>query len=328
MIRFNRLGLAGGLVAAALAAMPAGAETVHFRMAVETTPGDPTNLMLAAFRDELQASAGSSVTIDFYDGGSLGDENALAEMIRAGVVDVIPLGTDGVVAMDKGFALFDTPFLFADKASARAALDGKLGELMASSLREKSGLQVLAFGELGVRVVSNGKRAIEEPEDLQGLKLRTPNSQTRIMAFQMLGAAPITLPLGEVYMGLRQGLIDGQENPLSVIKEFSLHEVQPYIALTNHIYTPITLVMNGQRFDALSPEMKEMVMAAARKAVEVTRAVSDQSDETLVAEFEAAGVTVTRPDIAAFREAAAPIREKIAEVVTPEFMTQVEAALQ
>jgi tripartite ATP-independent transporter DctP family solute receptor len=321
------MGFAFGVLASVISADLAAAET-KMRLAVETTSGDPTNVMLATFRDELKKTTGDAFAIEFFDGGSLGDENALAELIRAGAVEVIPLGSDGVAALDSKFSVFDTPFLFSGKEQARAMLDGELGQIMAKSLKEKANLEVLAFGELGVRVITNSKREIKTPTDLSGLKIRTPNSPTRIMAFQTLGAAPTTLALGEVYMGLKQGVIDGQENPLSVVKEFSLFETQPYISLTNHIYTPITLVMNGTAFDSLSDDLKAKVKAAAKVGVDKTRTLSDDSDANLVAEFEKAGVTVTKPDIAAFQAAAAPVRMKIAEVVTPEFMTQVEETLR
>ncbi|WP_180355971.1 TRAP transporter substrate-binding protein [Aliirhizobium smilacinae] len=323
----KKIGFAFGMLAGVLSADLAAAQT-KMRLAVETTGGDPTNVMLTTFRDELKKTSGDAFSIEFADGGSLGDENALAELIRAGVVEVIPLGSDGVAALDAKFSIFDTPFLFSGKEQARAALDGELGQIMAASLKEKANLEVLAFGELGVRVISNSKRAISTPKDLSGLKIRTPNSPTRIMAFQTLGAAPTTLALGEVYMGLKQGIIDGQENPLSVIKEFSLFETQSHISLTNHIYTPITLVMNGAAFDALPDDLKAKVKAAAKASVEKTRTLSDESDTKLVAEFEKVGVTVTKPDIAAFQSAAAPVRIKIAEVVTPEFMTKVEETLR
>jgi len=323
----KKMGFAFGVLASVLSADIAAAQT-KMRLAVETTSGDPTNVMLAAFRDELKNTTGDAFAVEFFDGGSLGDENALAELIRAGAVEVIPLGSDGVAALDSKFSIFDTPFLFSGKEQARSMLDGELGQIMAASLKEKANLEVLAFGELGVRVITNSKHEIKTPADLSGLKIRTPNSPTRILAFQTLGAAPTTLALGEVYMGLKQGVIDGQENPLSVVKEFSLFETQPYISLTNHIYTPITLVMNGNVFDGLSDELKAKVKAAAMVGVEKTRALSDESDANLVAEFEKAGVTITRPDIASFQTAAAPVRVKIADVVTSEFMTKVEETLR
>ena len=298
------------------------------RLAVETTPGDPTNVMLAAFRDELKATTGDAFEIEFYDGGTLGDENALPELLRVNQAQVVPLGSDAIVALDPRFSIFDAPFLFASKQKARDALDGQLGDLLKKSFRENSNLEVLAFGELGFRVISNNVRPIKTPADLAGLKLRTPSSSTRIMAFTMLGAAPTPMPLGDAYVAMRQGAIDGQENPMSVIKEFSLHEVQKYISLTNHVYTPITLAMNGSAFDSLSDDLKAKVIAAAEAAATKTRELSDAKDAELVAVFEKAGVAVNSPDIAAFQQAAGPIRAEIAKLVTPEFMTQVEEIIK
>jgi len=315
------------LAVAGMAVASGGAVAqTNLRLAVETTPGDPLNVMLATFRDALQQAAGSDVEIEFFDGGALGDETALMEMIRVGEVEVVPLGSD-VVQLDSKFALFDAPFLFADKQKARAALDGELGELLTQSLREAADLQVIAFGELGFRVISNNVRPIETPADLKGLKLRTPGSETRLLAFQMLGASPTPMALGEVYVALRQGALDGQENPLSVVKEFSFFEVQKYISLTNHVYTPITLAMHGSTWDSLAPDLQEKVKQAAQKGAEATRELSDKSDAELVSEFEAAGVMVNTPDAAAFQQAAGPIRDEIAKIVTPEFMSQVDAIL-
>jgi tripartite ATP-independent transporter DctP family solute receptor len=300
----------------------ASAQTA-LRVAVETSPGDPLNLMLTTFKDELKANAEADFTIDFFEGGALGDESALMELLRVDQVQVVPLGSD-IVQLDQHFAVFDAPFLFADKNAARTALDGELGEMLSKTLREEADLHALAFGELGFRVVSNNTRPIQAPADLSGLKIRTPGSETRILAFKMLGASPTPMALGDAYVALRQGALDGQENPLSVIEEFSLHEVQKYITLTNHVYSPITLAMNGKTWDALSDDQKQKVTAAAKVAAQKTRELSDTKDAELVAFFESKGVAVNSPDIAAFQEAAGPIRAEIAKIVTPEFMTKAE----
>jgi len=320
-----KMGLFAALTLAILS--PAANAQTTLRLAVETTPGDPLNVMLTTFRDELQKSAGSDVTIEFFEGGALGDETALMEMIRVNQAQVVPLGSD-IVQLDNKFAIFDAPFLFADKQVARDALDGELGELLRTSLRENADLQALAFGELGFRAISNNVRPIEKPEDLAGLKLRTPGSETRIMAFQTLGAAPTPMNLGDVYVALRQGALDGQENPLSVIEEFSFFEVQKYISLTNHVYSPITLAMNGTVWDGLGDDLKQKVLEAAKVAAEKTRELSDQKDAELVSKFEAAGVAVNKPDLAPFKAAAEPIHAEIAKMVGEDFMKQATAAAQ
>lgn len=314
--------IAGTAMAVALSSSIAANAQTKLRLAVETTGKDPTNVMLGTFRDEVKASTGDEFAIEYFEGGALGDEGALAELIRVGQVEVVSMGSD-IVSLDPKFAVFDMPFMFKDKATARAAMDGELGEALAKSLRDTVDLQVIGYGELGFRVISSNKGPINKPEDLRGLKLRTPSNQGRILAFETLGAAPTPMPLGEAYVALRQGALDGQENPLSVIKEFSIFEVQKYISITNHVYTPITLTMNGRAWDALTPELQEKLKQAAKKAGEATREQSDESDAKLVDEFKAAGVQINTVDASAFTEASAPIAEKLGAVVTPEFMTTV-----
>ena len=303
---------------------PASADTVNLKLSVETPQGDPLNVMLRAFAASLEGRVGDQVSIEIFDGGVLGDEIAQMELVRAGEVDVVPMGSD-VVEIDKHFAIFDMPFLFPDAATAHSALDGELGTLLSDSLREAAGVEVLAFGELGFRVIS--KRPINTPADLEGLKLRTPGSKTRILAFQELGAAPTPMNLGEVYLALKQGALDGQENPLSVVKEFSFFEVQKYVSITRHVYTPITLTMHGETWDSLSPELQGAAKAAAADAAAETRRLSAESDASLVSEFEGHGVMVNQADVESFKAVTGPIYMKIGEVAGPDFVEKVMASM-
>ena len=305
---------------------PASADTVGLKLSVETPQGDPLNVMLRAFAESLESRVGDQVSIEIFDGGVLGDEIAQMELVRAGEVDVVPMGSD-VVEIDKHFAIFDMPFLFPDAATAHRALDGELGTLLADSLREAAGVEVLAFGELGFRVISNNKRPINTPADLDGLKLRTPGSKTRILAFQELGAAPTPMNLGEVYLALKQGALDGQENPLSVVKEFSFFEVQKYVSITRHVYTPITMTMHGKTWESLSPELQEAAKAAAADAAAETRRLSAESDASLVSEFEGHGVMVNQADVESFKAVTGPIYMKIGEVAGPDFVEKALAAM-
>jgi tripartite ATP-independent transporter DctP family solute receptor len=303
----------------------AQAGSVKLKLSVESPQGDPLNVMLRAFAGSLEKRVGDKVALEIFDGGALGDEIAQMELIRAGEVQVVPMGSD-VVEIDKHFGIFDMPFLFPDAKTAHAALDGELGTLLADSLREATGLELLAFGELGFRVISNNKRPINTPADLAGLKLRTPGSKTRILAFQELGAAPTPMNLGEVYLALKQGALDGQENPLSVVKEFSFFEVQKYVSITRHVYTPITMAMNGKTWASLTPELQEAAKAAARDAAAETRRLSAESDASLVAEFEKAGVKVNYADVESFKAVTGPIYEKISKIAGSDFANKAIAA--
>ena len=317
---------AAALIAGGLGISAASAQTA-LRLSVETPEGEPLNYMLRAFAAALEEDAPGAFDIEIFDGGVLGDEIAQMEPVRAGQVDVVPMGSD-VVEIDSHFAIFDAPFLFADADTARGALDGGLGDMFAESLLENTGLKLLGFGELGFRMITNNVRPVVKPEDLAGLKLRTPGSSTRIMAFETLGAAPTPMNLGEVYLALQQGVLDGQENPFGTIKEMSFHEVQDYLSLSKHVYTPITFVMNGQKWDGLTDEEKAAVTAAAEKAVAASRALSDDNAAAQLEDFKAAGMKINEIDLAAFKAAIPPIYEEIGTIVGPDFMEKVVAIVE
>jgi tripartite ATP-independent transporter DctP family solute receptor len=303
----------------------AGAADLEMRMSVESAPGAATQVMLAAFRDALQEELGDAVAIEYFDGGTLGDEIVHMEMVRTGQLDVIPIGFDAV-QLDAKWAVFDMPFLIPDRDVAARILDGEIGQQLTESMRASADLQVLGFGEIGFRNITNNVRPVVTPADLQGLKLRTPGSKTRILAFEMLGATPVTMNIGELYLALQQGTVDGQENPLGNIKAFSWHEVQDYLSLSSHVYTPITLVMNGARWDGLSDEHKAAVQRAARTAVEHSREFGANADATLLDEL-GQSMEVNEIDLGAFQEAAKPIWDQIAPIAGEEFTAKViEAA--
>jgi TRAP-type transport system periplasmic protein len=320
-------GLVATLPVLALSAAPVVAqESLKLRMSVESAPGAATQVMLAAFRDALQEEMGDAVEIEYFDGGTLGDEIVHMEQVRTGQLDVIPIGSDAV-QLDSKWAVFDMPFLFPDRETASRILDGEIGQQLSESMRESADLQVLGFGEIGFRNITNNVRPVVTPADLEGLKLRTPGSKTRILAFEMLGATPVTMNIGELYLALQQGTVDGQENPLGNIKAFSWNEVQKYLSLSSHVYTPVTLVMNGQRWDSLSDDQKAAVERAAAKAVEHSRQFGADNDATLLDELGKT-MEVNEIDLAAFQEASKPIWDEIAPVAGEDFTQAVIDAIK
>ncbi len=248
IIPLSRIILAAAAIATVLATAPATAADYTIRMSTESPTGSPNNVILSAFRDALQEELGDRVEIEFFEAGALGDEPLHLDMIRSGQIQAYPLGSDAV-QLDPKWAIFDMPFLIPDRETASRLLDGEIGQELAASMRERADLEVLGLGEVGFRNITNSVRPVTKPEDLAGLRLRVPGAQTRITAFTMLGANPITMNMGELYLSLQQGTVDGQENPLSVIDSWSLYEVQDYVTLSRHVYSPVTLVMHGPTFE-------------------------------------------------------------------------------
>lgn len=321
---------AAALLTALLFSAGAPADALKLRLSVESTPGAPTQHMLAAFRDALKAELGDQVEIEYFDSGTLGDEIVHMQQVRTGQLDVIPIGSDAV-QLDAKWAVFDIPFLFADRDAVAAVLDGDIGDELDASFQASAGLKVLGFGEIGFRNISNNVRPVQVPGDLEGLKLRTPGSKTRILAFETLGASPIKMNIGEVYLALQQGVIDGQENPLSNIRKWSWYEVQKYISMSRHVYTPITFVMNLGKYESLTDAERAAVDAAAQSAVQASRQYGTENDDKLVAEIKdlAKGeVAFNDIDLAAFKAAAEPIAVKIGEIAGTDFTAKVMKAVQ
>lgn len=328
MFRFDRRTALGVFASALLCTGTASAQdALKLRLSVESTPGASTQQILAAFRDALKAEMGDAVEIEYFDSGTLGDEIVHMQQVRTGQLDVIPIGSDAV-QLDSKFAVFDIPFLFNSREQVSAVLDGPIGEELDASFQENAGLKVLGFGEIGFRHITNNVRPVVTPADLEGLKLRTPGSSTRIMSFEMLGASPIKMNIGEVYLALQQGVIDGQENPFGNIAKWSWDEVQNYISLSRHVYTPITLVMNKRRYDGLTDEQRAAVDAAARIAVESSRAYGAENDASLEAVIRerSPDVEFNEIDSDSFKEIAAKIGERIGETAGAEFTARFVAA--
>lgn len=326
MLRYRNV-LMTFVLSAVVSMNVANADALKLKMSVESTPGASTQYMLAAFRDALKIEMGGDVDIEYFDSGTLGDEIVHMQQVRTGQLDVIPIGSDAV-QLDKKFAVFDIPFLFSSREQVSKLLDGPIGDELDKSFQSNAGLKVLGFGEIGFRQITNNVRPIVKPDDLKGLKLRTPGSKTRIMSFKMLGASPIKMNMGEIYLALQQGVIDGQENPYGNIVSKSWYEVQKYISVSRHVYTPITFVMNLKRYNSLTANQKDKVHRAARKAVQLSREYGETNDATLEAKIrkEAPDVKFNNIDSAAFQAAAKPIAEKIADIAGKDFTAKFVAA--
>ena len=187
--------------------------------------------------------------------------------------------------------IFDIPFLFRDKAHARAVLDGPIGQAMLAKFEAK-GFKALAWGENGVRHMTNSKRAVNSPDDLKGLKMRTMENPVHIAAYKGFGIVPTPMAFPEVFTALQQGTVDGQENPLSVIMAAKFDQVQKHLSLTGHVYSPCVMLMSKAAFDKLSAADKTAFMEAAKEAVKANRARVDEDDAKGAAELKSKGMSV------------------------------------
>ena len=203
--------------------------------------------------------------------------------------------------------ILDVPFLFRDKAHARAVLDGPIGQEMLVKFDAK-GFKALAWAENGFRHMTNSKRDVKVPEDLKGLKMRTMENPVHIAAYKGFGIVTTPMAFPEVFTALQQGTVDGQENPLSVIISAKFDQVQKHLTLTGHVYSPAIFLMNKAAFDKLSAADKQAFIEAAKEGTKANRARVDEDDAKGVADLRAKGMTVIdNVDKAKFVAALAPV---------------------
>ena len=317
-----------GLSAAMLVALPisADAQSLSLRISGENPMTGLDLQMAQRFAENLKAELGEDFDYELFHTQALGNEEVHLQMIRTGQIDVYPMGSDAV-SLDSKWAIFDMPFLFSNRETVTRLLDGEIGEELRQSMRASAGLHVLAFGELGFRHITNNVRPIVTPQDLQGVQIRVPGSAARILSFTAFGAQPISMNFGELYLALQQGTVDGQENPLVTIKNRSFDEVQEYLSLSSHVYSPVTLVMNANKFDSLTDEQRAAVMKAAQDAADYTRQLGTEADASLLEQL-GQKMKINEIDLAAFQTAAEPIWKEVGEMAGGDFAAKVVAAAQ
>ncbi len=314
------------LAVATIALFPAGvsAQDLTLRISGENPLSGLDLQMAQRFAENLKDELGDAFSYELFHTQALGNEDLHMQMIRTGQIDVYPMGSDAVTLDDK-WAIFDMPFLISDRETVARLLDGDIGEALRESMRDSARLEVLAFGENGFRHITNNVRPINVPEDLSGVQIRVPGSPARILTFRSLGAQPISMNMGELYLGLQQGTVDGQENPLPQIVNRSFFEVQNYLSLSAHVYTPTTLVMNGAKFNSLSSEHQDAVRRAAAEAAVWTREMGREAESELLARLDGE-IEINEIDLEAFRAAALPIWDEIGKMAGADFAATVVAA--
>jgi tripartite ATP-independent transporter DctP family solute receptor len=291
-------------------------------------PSNPRSVAAKRFAELVAAKTGGRIAVNVAGSEQLGSDAAVLMSLRTGAIDVSAnsQGTSSNLVPEVG--ALGLPFLFADPDKAFRVLDGPVGEELAKRF-EKLGIVVLDWWDNGIRHVTNSKRAITRPEDLHGLKIRTPADPMTIDIFRTLGAATEQISFSELYVALQQGVVDGQENPLANIASAKIFEVNPYISLTAHKWESNPFLMSRIAWDRISEDDREAVKAAAREAGELQRQLMREANAKRLAEFKAnPSLKVNEVDRASFEAATAPVIEAWRSKPFGEFVTRLVGAAE
>ena len=304
------LALAGATLVATAGA--ASAQT-SLKLGYSLAPTSHYGVGATAMGDKLSELSGGEMTIEQFPANALGGEREMVEGLQIGTVDLVITSTGPVGNFVPATLITDIPFLFRDYDHAHEVLDGPIGQEILAEFPEH-GLVALAWGENGFRNLTNNVRPVRTPEDAQGLKVRTMENQVHMQAFETLGVLPTPMAFPELFTALQQGTVDGQENPIGVILSADFAQVQGYLSLTNHVYSPALILASPLVYDGLTEEQQGWMREAAQAGAQAMREKVRQDADEGVATLEEQGMEVVEDvDRAAFEEALAPAYEAYAE---------------
>ncbi len=274
-------------------------------------PGDHAgNLAALMFAENVEKRTNGAIHVTVYPANELGNPDELLEANILGAIDM-SLPTQGQLdKYSKKFAAVMLPFVFRDYDHAHKVLDGPFMDWVKADIEEQ-GLIFLSNWEYGFRNLTNSVRPINSPDDVKGLKIRTPPEIQLEAAMSAAGANVTKISFSELYLSLTQNVVDGQENPLSVIYFYKLYEAQKYLALTRHVYNSMVHVMSKKVYDKLTAEQQQIIREESQKAGNFMRDQIMSQESDLIEKLKEKGMVVTEPDLAAFKAVMGPAYETI-----------------
>ena len=285
----TRSWLIGAFCALGLAAAASAQTTMKIN--VSAAQNSHHGVGIDVFAKEVEQRTNGRYKFQTFYNGALGGERESIEAVQLGTQELAFSSSGPVPNFVPETKILDVPFLFRDKAHARAVLDGPIGDELLKKFEAK-GFKALAWAENGFRHMTNSKRSVNSPDDLKGLKMRTMENPVHIAAYKAFGIITTPMAFPEVFTALQQGTVDGQENPLPVIISAKFDQVQKHLSLTGHVYSPAIFVMNKGAFDKLSAADKQAFIDAAKEGTKANRARVDEDDAKGVADLRSKGMTV------------------------------------
>lgn len=290
--------------AALLATTAAAQESVTLNAAhVGTIPEHHFNYGFEQFARILEELSGGTMNVVIH-AGTMGGQRENVEQVQEGILDMTSTSLSLLGNFGGQVGVFDLPYLFSGREQAYRALDSEIGQEAAAPLEER-GLKLVSYWENGFRHVTNSEKPIRTPADLEGLRIRVPESPEYVATFEAFGARPTPMAWPEVFTGLQQGVIDGQENPFGNIWDGNLYEVQDHLSLTGHVYAGNGVVINAARFESLTPEQQGWIMEAADQAQDLQRQYVQDMEAEFRGRLEEKGMTINEvEDVQAFMDVA------------------------
>lgn len=298
-------GPCAALLACALASCAADDGRLDLRFGHVASPGSLTAVSAEEFARRANERLGQSGRITVFGSSQLGDDETLLIKLKLGTVD-FSLPSTIMSSAVESFGIFEMPYLVRDRDHMARIEDEVVWPHLAPDAAAQ-GFELLAVWENGFRHITNDARPINMPADLRGIKLRTPRGRWRVRLFQTFGANPTPMSLAETFIALQTGVIDGQENPLSQIHSQRFHEVQQFLTLTGHVYTPAFLLAGRERWRELPEDVRKVLRTTAQEVQSFVYQTAEELDSKLLADLRVSGIAVNECDRESFLRAGEPL---------------------
>jgi tripartite ATP-independent transporter DctP family solute receptor len=306
-MRLSRV-IASLALAAAAVSLTARAQTVELKFGHVGEPGSLFAASAEEFAKRANAKLGGKAKVVVFGSSQLGGDKELLQKLKLGTVDLALPSTVMSSEVD-AFGLFEMPYLVKDRNHMKKIEKDVVWPMLAPQVEAK-GLKIIAVWENGYRHITNSKRPINRPDDLKGIKLRTPEGKWRVKMFQTYGANPSPMKFSEVFTALQTGVMDGQENPFTQIHSAKFQEVQKYLSLSGHVYTPAYVTVGKKKWESLPADVRKILEDTAKETQSFVYEAAAKGDTELLEKLKAAGMQVNTPDKEAFIAASKPVYDE------------------
>jgi tripartite ATP-independent transporter DctP family solute receptor len=280
----------------------------QIKLGVVTKPGSAQNIVAEKFKELIEQASNGNINVQIFHSKSIGNETEILQQIQMNTVQMGIIAGGPFDTFDPVVRVINYPFLFKDNEQADEILDGPLGAKILKSL-ERAGFKGLCFSENGFRNLTNNKHSVKSPDDIKGLKIRVMASALHKAVWQALGANPTPMPW-PIYTELEQGVIDGQENPLWVMEVYKFYEIQKYMTLTRHVYSPHIDVASLKWWKTLDANTQDLIQRTIHEAAVFQRNDNRSKNAARLALLKEKGMKIeAHPDIDAFHGKVAGLKD-------------------
>ena len=274
-------------------------------------PEHPIHKAALRLAEGVSKETDGMVTIEVFPASQLGNETEQWEAVSTGLQDMT-IGGFGF-KWDSRFSCMDIPYAIKDLDHLKRVMSGDIGEELTQSLIEKANIRILGHYYYGTRRLTTTKKKVLTPEDVKGFKLRIPNMEAHRIGWTTIGASPTPVAFAETYLALKQGVVDGQENPLASIGAMKFYEVQKYLVMTNHVTQRVQVVINENKYKSLTPAIQQILNEYVKQTAEYEEELQREVQGKWLDTFKKAGMEIIEPDREAFMKAAEPVGKIFSE---------------